>query len=127
MEFTESASSGAIAAESTPAYSFTPLEPVPYECKSLSSSRERKDQVMQYNLDTGLKVVKFRFSGAPSANNDFDQLLTDFFSSSTVQNTIGLNGAAATPMNISKRQVNTGVMSMEFFDRLDEAGAAICE
>lgn len=102
------------------AYSFSPL---PSILESLSS-RERHEQLMQYNLDNSLIVQKFRFSGGGSLSSttDYEQLLTDFLSCATCLSGIQVSGTPSVPIEMSTVLLNSSVMSMEFFDRLDEAG-----
>ena len=82
---------------------------------------------MQYNLDNSLIVQKFRFSGGGSLSSttDYEQLLTDFLSCATCLSGIQVSGTPSVPIEMSTVLLNSSVMSMEFFDRLDEAGNTI--
>lgn len=77
---------------------------------------------MQWNLDSNLTVEKFKFNGLFSANNssDYDRILRDFFRDSVAMSRIQIEGTpSGVPLVIESQQVSTNVMSMEFFDRLE--------
>ncbi len=78
--------------------------------------------MLQYNLDQILTVSKFRFSGSLSSENEYKQLLDDFFNSSANLSSLKISGSPAIPMQVSSENLGVGVMSMEFFDRLEEVG-----
>lgn len=82
-----------------------------------------REQLLQYNLDQILTVSKFRFSGSlNSSDTEYKQLLDDFFSSSANLSSLNVSGTPAIPMQVSSEILGVGVMSMEFFDRLEEVG-----
>lgn len=86
------------------------------------ASRESHEQLLQWNLDTCLNVEKFRFSGALAANNagDYDRLVKDFLRSSEGTACLHIQGTPATPLVVESQALSTGVMSMDFFDRLEQ-------
>jgi hypothetical protein len=106
-------------AEFTPTFSFTQ---VPCELECLSP-RERQEQLMQYNLDKGLIVQKFRFAGGNlNSTSEYDQLLIDFLGTGSCMASIQVSGTPSIPIEHEAQHLNSSVMSMDFFDRLDEAG-----
>ena len=88
------------------------------------SSREAKEILMQWNLDKNIVVEKFRFSGAfnLSDGSEYDRLISDFLKTSQCTSLLGMSGVVAEPYSIATDQLNTTVMSMDFFDRLTESG-----
>lgn len=85
-----------------------------------------REQLLQYNLDQVLTVSKFRFSGSlTSSDTEYKQLLDDFFSSSANLSSLKVSGTPAMPMQVSSENLGVGVMSMEFFDRLEEVGMSL--
>ncbi|KAJ1412979.1 hypothetical protein B484DRAFT_173231 [Ochromonadaceae sp. CCMP2298] len=102
----------------TSLYAFSATE-APMKCLS---SRDRKDQLVQYNLDQNLKFFKFRFTGATvTTASDYEQLLVDLLTSTSVLKTLAIDGAPALPMQYSAQQLKISVMKMGFFDKLDES------
>jgi hypothetical protein len=101
-------------------YSFTHIE-AGLECLS---NRERREQLLQYNLDSSLIIQKFRFSGNFFRNSasDYDKLIKDFFNRSELTSLLKIDGIANSPENYDSKQISTNVMSMEFFDKLNEFG-----
>lgn len=85
-----------------------------------------REQLLQYNLDQILTVSKFRFSGSlTSSDTEYKQLLDDFFNSSANLSSLNVSGTPAIPMQVSSETLGVGVMSMEFFDRLEEEGTKL--
>jgi hypothetical protein len=105
----------------SPQFAFSATE-APMKCLS---SRDRKDQVVQYNLDQNLKFFKFRFTGAPvKTASDYEQLLVDFLTNTTVLRALAVDGAPLLPMQYSAQQLKLSVMNMGFFDKIAESGIA---
>ena len=86
------------------------------------ASREAREQLMQWNIDSNLTVEKFRFAGAFSANNagDYDRIVKDFLRCGECMARLQVGGTPATPLLVQSQPVGTGVMSMDFFDRLEQ-------
>jgi hypothetical protein len=93
--------------------------------KSLSS-RENRDSLLQWNLDTCLQIQKFRFSGGGgfSSNSvaDYDRLMKDFVRDDAVRANLKMSGSPAVPVTMDANALGLSVMSMEFFDRLNDTG-----
>lgn len=108
----------------------------------LYSSRDNRDSLLQWNLDArfvsfspcfcssshfttnhSLNLTKFRFIGnfAGHSSLEYERLLKDFFRSGEVLAALGIQGAASSPVVLEATQLGTSVMSMDFFDRLDES------
>ena len=103
-------------------YSFTPVE---IELKSLSS-KDRKDQMLQYNLDKNLQFLRWRFTGGvPKTSSDYDQVLTEFLSTQNVLDLSSVSGSPTASMRVDSCAVKLTVTSMEFFDKLEESGLRI--
>lgn len=100
-------------------YSFTPVDAA---LKSLAS-KERKDQLLQYNVDKNLQIVKCRFTGAaPVASSDYDQLLADLFSSNAFLGSIGIKEPASSSVPVDALPLKLTITSMTFFDKLQDSG-----
>lgn len=100
-------------------YSFTPVDAA---LKCLAS-KERKDQLLQYNVDKNLQIVKCRFTGAvPVASSDYDQLITDLFSSNTFLGLIGVKEPASSSVPVDTQLLKLTITSMAFFDKLQDSG-----
>jgi len=54
--------------------------------------------------------------------NDYIQLLNEFFSSSSCLASIQATGTPSVPILLTTENIGLEVMSMEFFDKLEEAG-----
>lgn len=78
--------------------------------------------MLQYNLSQILSVAKFRYAGSVSSSTDYDQLLADFFTSPGCLAATNILGSPTIPTQITADNLGVGVMSMEFFDRFEEAG-----
>ena len=104
--------------DNNPSHSFTLLD------TPVNSLVQKKEQLVQYNMDKNLQVTRFRYSGALSqtAAADYEEFLRDFFSAANVLSVTGISGTAATPIEVTVEPVNVSVMSMEFFDRLEASG-----
>ena len=88
-------------------------------------SRDNKEMLLQWgNLDQMLKVEKFRFSGTFDKGDpqEYDRILSEFFTRSEALSLLGIHGTTTTPVKIDMELMNTSVMSMDFFDRLKESG-----
>ena len=106
--------------DQSPRFSFDPVE-TQIECLT---TRERKEQLMQYNLDQAFKIQKFRFSGNFSslAVDDYNKIIKDFFSSSLCLSNLNITGLLTSPFDYQCQDLGLNVMSLEFFDRLSEHG-----
>lgn len=93
------------------------------------SSRDVKEQLLQYNLDHTLQVAKFRVNGQFDGQNptSFEDALKAFFGSSYLCAQIGCSGEATVPVNLELEPLGTTVMNMEFFDRFTEVGIVSAE
>ena len=104
-----------------PPFEFQNIEDANLEC--LESS-DAKSALMQWNLDNCLKFAKFRFTGAfeASSNNDYDRIMKDFLKNGDCLAKLGCTGTATSPLQLGTgmETLSTDVMSMDFFDRLDE-------
>jgi hypothetical protein len=101
-------------------YSITPTD---IDLKSLAS-KERKDQLLQYNLDTNLVIRKWRFTGAdPKTTTDFDDLLNELFATQSFLDICKISGAPSSSMQVDSVQVKLTTMSMDFFATLENSGA----
>jgi hypothetical protein len=87
------------------------------------SSREGREMLLQWNLDTNLKVKIFRFNGAlnSSLSSDYDRLLKDFFRSTTCTAELGITGLPEDPLTLDIMRRETTVLTMDFFDKLRDA------
>jgi len=90
----------------------------------VDSSRDFKEQLLQYNLDETLQTFKFRFNGQFSGHSstDYDNLLKEFFSDKRVLQSINAMGEVTTSVTIRKEPIGLHVMTMDFFDRLQQGG-----
>jgi hypothetical protein len=114
-------SSDVISTESPAKYSFE-LESTSLEC--IKSNREIKEQLLQYNLDAGLEILRFRLIGQISgqAEENYLEVLRDFFSSSLVLSILETVGEPTIPISLQAHSLGLDVMNMEFFDRFTEMG-----
>ena len=104
--------------ESTNAYSFSIVPPL-----NTFTSSEFKEQIMQYNLDNNLQIVRFRFNGHLStAPSDYEKLVHDFAESGSLQTSLSCSGSVSYPIDIKATPLSLNVMNMSFFDKLNEAG-----
>lgn len=106
--------------DQSPLYSFTALD-TNLACLSTLAAKE---QLLQYNLDKSFTVNKYRFNGSfvSSSASDYDQLLKDFFASTSCLTSLGAIGTPALPLDCVTDSLNLSVMNMEFFDKLKETG-----
>ncbi len=105
-----------------PFYQFNLLDTHNISCLT---SKERKEQMMQYNLDSNnLQFLKFRFTGAPpSTVSEYERILSDFLSEQFVLSAIGASGVPPSfPAEISYQPVLLTVKNMGFFDKLESSG-----
>lgn len=67
-------------------------------------------------------IQKFRINGAFSttAVGEYERLLRDFVRCPDAMAALEITGSASTPTVIDMEQLGTNVMSMAFFDRLEE-------
>lgn len=87
------------------------------------SSQERKDQLLQYNLNENLIIVKYRFNGNLSkTSSDYEQVIMDLFNSAHVLKTLGVIGSSTVTFQSDMQNLLLSVMNMEFFDKLLESG-----
>ena len=88
------------------------------------SSREGKEALLQWNLDTALSIKRFRFHGAfnSSLPSDYERLIKDFLSCSRCLGNVEISGIVDTPLSWSIERLETSIMTMEFFDRLKDEG-----
>lgn len=112
--------------DNTPLFTFSSLESS--DSPSALSTQEIKEQLSQYNLDKNLRIQRFRFHGGfiNSSTADYEQLIKDFFSSSTCTTAMGVSGSPSVPVDFSTEQSGTFVMNMGFFDKLTAAGYSPC-
>ncbi len=100
-------------------YSITPTE---LELKSLAS-KDRKDQLLQYNLDHNLVIRKWRFTGAdPKTTTDFDQLLNELFATQNFLDLCKISGSPSSSMQLDAAPVKLTTTSMDFFAKLENSG-----
>jgi len=84
------------------------------------SSRDAREQLLQWNLDAALRVERFKFSGAFAAG-DYERILRDFFRDAAAMSRIEVSGTpAGVPLVVESQTLSTNVMTMDFFDRLEE-------
>ena len=106
----------------TPQYSITHAN---LELKCLSS-KDRKDQILQYNLDQNLLMQRWRYTGSePKTTTEFEQLLSEIFSNHSVLDICKISGSQSGLSSVNASQLKLSVMSMEFFDKLENSGAKI--
>jgi hypothetical protein len=99
------------------------LTPVEFKLKCLSS-KERKEQLVQYNVDQNLKFLRWRFTGPePKTASDYDQLLHDLLSSSGVCETSKISPVSSGSLALDVTALKLSVTSMTFFDNLESSGA----
>jgi hypothetical protein len=92
---------------------------------SLKCLKEKKDKILQYNLDQNLQITKYRFTGSvPKTTSDYDQLLADALSSATVLSALSISGSPSMPMELKAQQLQLTVTNLGFFDKLEESGAS---
>jgi hypothetical protein len=53
---------------------------------------------------------------------DYERLLKEFFSSPGSLSAVGIAGSASAPVEIDYSELKLAVMSMDFFDRLQDNG-----
>lgn len=90
----------------------------------IEKSRDLKEQLLQYNLDETLQCYKFHFTGSFSGhmNSEYETMLQAFFSDQQVLHSIQATGDIVLPSKITKESIGLNVMTMDFFDRLEEGG-----
>ena len=78
-------------AESGPSYSFTTVE-TKLECLA---SRVRQEQLLQYNLDQGLHIQKFRIVGGNlKSAHEYEQVIKDFMQCAQCMKDSQISGTA---------------------------------
>ncbi len=109
--------------DKSPQYNFVALETA-LKC---TSSKDRKDQLLQYNLDKNLQITKCRFTGSvPKTSTDYDQIIAELLSSSVFLSLIGANSSSISSVPNNAQQLRLSVTSMAFFDRLNDSGIKRC-
>ena len=86
------------------------------------ASRDASEMLMQWNVDATMRVERFTFKGTFNGNivSDYDRILRDFFRDSVSMAQLEISGApTGNPPVLDLQAVGTGVMSMDFFDRLE--------
>ena len=103
----------------TTKFSFIPID---FILESLST-RERKEKLIQYNLDQSLIFQRYRFSGNFSKNSiaDYELLIKEFLTTESLKALI-IDGSPTYPVNLEIEQMNSTVISMEFFDKILDTG-----
>ena len=87
------------------------------------SKKEYKDQLVQYNLNSNLKITKFRFTGYISkTNSEYEQLIMEFLSSSIIMKDIEITGMMTLPIQYDIELMKLNVTNMNFFDKLINSG-----
>jgi hypothetical protein len=88
----------------------------------LQSNREFQEQLLQYNLDKSLEVFRFRLQGQLTglSQEDYIEVLRDFFTSSGALAALHLNGEPLIPIAIKTKTLGLDITNMDFFDRLTE-------
>ena len=106
--------------EEIPPYEFTLLAEEGLPCLE---DRDAKEMLLQWNLDQTMNISRFRFVGSFDQNSDadYDRLLKDFLRDVSCGAKLGFVGTPEVPTAVELQQLSTGVMSMDFFDRLEEA------
>lgn len=94
------------------------------QLETLTTSRDFKEQLLQYNLDKTFNTFKFRFSGQFSGSSQFEyeEALKTFFQDAQVLANLQISGEPSMPIEIESEILSVAVMSMSFFDRLSEFG-----
>jgi cilia- and flagella-associated protein 300 len=87
---------------------------------SCLESSDAKTMILQWNLDKTLEFKKFRFTGAFDGNSDYDRLIKDFLRNNECTSTLGITGTPSAPFKMNTIELNTEIMSMNFFDKLEE-------
>lgn len=104
--------------DKSPQYSFAQVDAA---LKCLSS-KDRKDQLLQYNLDKNLQIIKSRFTGpVPKTSSDYDQLIAELLSSSIFLTSIGIDNNGSSSVQPDAQQLKLTVTSMTFFDKLNDS------
>ena len=90
------------------------------------TSRENQETLLQWNLNQSLIVEKFRFSGSfqSAISSEYDRLLCDFLNRADCMAVIGISGTPTLPHTVQMEQLNTSIMSMDFFDRFLDSDLA---
>lgn len=119
----EISSSSAIPVISGGSSSYT-FDLVHTELDCIKNSREIREQLTQYNLDDSLQFYRFRITGSfqGQSGSDYEELLKDFFTSHQVLASLQLQGEPRIPIHIKLQPLSLAVMTMDFFDRLEENG-----
>ena len=107
------------AIEEVAPYDITPLSANANVLECCTSS-DAKSMLLQWNLDQTLQFQKFRFAGAFDTAADYDRLLKDFLRNSECCAGLGITGTSANPLKLVADELTTEIMTMDFFDRLDE-------
>ena len=103
-----------------PPYEFTVLVDEGLPCLD---DRDAKEMLLQWNLNETMSISRFRFVGSfdQNAEADYDRLLKDFLRDVSCGAKLGFMGTPEVPTAVELQQLSTAVMSMDFFDRLEEA------
>ncbi len=85
------------------------------------NGRERKEMLMQWNLDANLVVKRFRFSGQllASSSEDYAILIRELMQSQLFRSEMDVSGSPSGP--VPTEELSITAMSMNFFDFLKEA------
>ncbi len=106
-----------------PQYSIVPVE---FGLKCLSS-KERSDQLLQYNLDKNLLFSRWRFTGPePKTSSDYDQFLNELFSTQSVCQLIKASEQTPGALHVDATAIKLSITSMSFFDKLETSGTRKC-
>ena len=103
-----------------PPFEFTVLADEDLPCLN---DRDAKEMLLQWNLDQTMTISRFRFTGAfdQNADGDYDRLMKDFVRDTSCGAKLGFIGTPEVPTIVEMLRLSTDVMSMSFFDRLEEA------
>lgn len=104
-------------------FTFDPLET---QLDSFAS-RDRREMLLQWNLDQNLKVQRFRFTGGFSTAvvGEYERLIKDFFRCAGSQSVLDNHGTSSVPTSVTSEQLNTNVLSLDFFDKFTESGIVL--
>eukprot|EP01031_Cornospumella_fuschlensis_P025862 gene25862-31230_t len=102
------------------------VEHIPEESSKsiIYNDRDVKEQLLQYNLNESLIIKKFRFTGQfiSQSNSEYQEVLESLFAANSNIHALGCTGEVDVPVKVESEPLSVAVMSMAFFDRLNEHG-----
>lgn len=85
--------------------------------------KDMNDQLVQYNMDKSLRILKYRFTGSLKIpETDSERLLNDFLINTICLKDCEIGGTPIIPVEVDISLVKVTITNMGFFDKLVDDG-----